>query len=229
MNKMEFIDTAEDRELIQTFFDATPEDVMKLIEQIVVSLLKQVTQEEEPSLDVVARSNKNAVFCKREQQLRLRLGTVKRRLSDGKRFQGLVKILQICYALGKERKTVNQRELYYMNTDVSSLSHTHFSDLFFTARVRRLYPGLHRPSPRPPRCAWDFSDIQGICHRKVWDSFFLKSRLFYCPKEEGVWYDMTMEKPHSITYDMINSLEVKSDAQFILVVEKVALSPIPHP
>ena len=59
--------------------------------------------------------------------------------------------------------------------------------------------------------------------------FFLKSRLYYYPKEEGVWYDMTMEKPHSITYDMINSLEVKSDAQFILVVEKVALMPIPHP
>ena len=54
----------------------------------------------------------------------------------------------------------------------------------------------------------------------------LKSRLFYYPKEEGSWYDMTMEKPHSITYDMINSLEVKSDAQFILVVEKVEI-PIP--
>ena len=57
----------------------------------------------------------------------------------------------------------------------------------------------------------------------------LKSRLFYYPKEEGVWYDMTMEKPHSITYDMINSLEVKSDAQFILVVEKVELRSIAHP
>lgn len=40
---------------------------------------------------------------------------------------------------------------------------------------------------------------------------------------------MTMEKPHSITYDMINSLEVKSDAQFILVVEKVELRSIAHP
>ncbi|CBK23594.2 uncharacterized protein [Blastocystis hominis] len=49
---------------------------------------------------------------------------------------------------------------------------------------------------------------------------YVTGRLFYYPKEEGVWYDMTMEKPHSITYDMINSLEVKSDAQFILVVEK---------
>ena len=37
---MEFIDSAEDRELIQTFFDATPDDVLKLIEQIVLLLLK---------------------------------------------------------------------------------------------------------------------------------------------------------------------------------------------
>ena len=133
--KMEFIDSTEDRELIQTFFDATPEDVLKLIEQTVLSLLKQISQQEEPSLSVVARSNKNAVFCKREQQLRLRLGTVKRRLSDGKRFQGLVKILQICYALGREKKTVNQRELYYMNTDVSIPCSSHSADLFRTARV----------------------------------------------------------------------------------------------
>lgn len=132
---MEFIDSTEDRELIQTFFDATPEDVVKLIDQIVLSLLKQMKQEEEPSLSVVARSNKNAVFCKREQQLRLRLGTVKRRLSDGKKFQGLVKILQICYALGREKKTVNQRELYYMNTDVSYSIHSHSTDFLNPTRV----------------------------------------------------------------------------------------------
>ena len=167
VGKMEFIDSTEDRELIQTFFDATPEDVLKLIEQTVLLLLKQITQREEPSLSVVARSNKNAVFCKREQQLRLRLGTVKRRLSDGKRFQGLVKILQICYALGREKKTVNQRELYYMNTDVSIPYSSHSVDLFHTARVRRLYPGLHRSPARSSRCFGDFSHVQRICNRKV--------------------------------------------------------------
>lgn len=165
--KMEFIDSTEDRELIQTFFDATPEDVLKLIEQTVLSLLKQISQQEEPSLSVVARSNKNAVFCKREQQLRLRLGTVKRRLSDGKRFQGLVKILQICYALGREKKTVNQRELYYMNTDVSIPCSSHSVDLFRTARVRWLDSGLHRSAARSSRCFRDLSHFQRICDRKV--------------------------------------------------------------
>ena len=63
IGKMEFIDSIEDRELIQTFFDATPEDVLKLIEQTVLLLLKQITKREEPSLPVVARSNKNGVFC----------------------------------------------------------------------------------------------------------------------------------------------------------------------
>ena len=32
---------------------------------------------------------------------------------------------------------------------------------------------------------------------------------------------MAYEKPHSISYEMINTLDVKSDAQLILIVEKV--------
>lgn len=115
---MEFIDSVEDKQLIQTFFDASPEDVIELTDKIVVELLQQLVQRKEPALSVVARTTSNAVFCKREQQLRLCLGTVKRRLSDGKRFQGLIKVLQMCYTLRKEKKSANQRELYYMNTDV---------------------------------------------------------------------------------------------------------------
>ena len=79
---MEFIDSVEDKQLIQTFFDASPEDVIELTDKIVVELLQQLVQRKEPALSVVARTTSNAVFCKREQQLRLCLGTVKRRLSD---------------------------------------------------------------------------------------------------------------------------------------------------
>ena len=115
---IESIECVHDAELVEPFFDATPEDVMRLIETIVRNFFHQLRQREEPSLSVISRSNGNAVFCSKEQHLRLRLGISKRKLSDGKRFQGIWKVLQCCYGLRRKGKSVNQRELYYMNTDV---------------------------------------------------------------------------------------------------------------
>ena len=115
---MENCNSLADTELTDTQFDATPEEVGTMIEDIVASFMMQLRNDDEPTLSVVSRTNKNAVFCKQEQQVRLGNTTVKRKLSDGKRFQGMWKILQTCYSLMKGHKSVNQRELYYLNTDV---------------------------------------------------------------------------------------------------------------
>ena len=105
-------------ELTDTAFEATPDEVQQRIEDEVASFLQLLRECEEPAMSVTSRANNNAVFCKREKHIRLGTTTVKRKLSDGKRYQGMWKVLQACYALMKERKTVNQRELYYLNTDV---------------------------------------------------------------------------------------------------------------
>lgn len=118
-SQMENCDSLADAELTDTQFDATPEEVKAMIEDTVAALMIQLRDSEEPTLSVVARTNKNAIFCKKEQQVRLGNNTVKRKLSDGKRFQGMWKILHACYSLMKEHKSVNQRELYYLNTDVT--------------------------------------------------------------------------------------------------------------
>lgn len=115
------MDTANDEELLNTFFDASPEDVKRTIEAVVETTLHQLTTAEEITLNVIARTNANAVYCEKEQSLRLKQGTVKRKLTDGKRYQGIWKVLQTCYSLQKSGKQLNQRELYYMNTDVSSI------------------------------------------------------------------------------------------------------------
>ena len=201
---MEFIDSVEDKQLIQTFFDASPEDVIELTDKIVVELLQQLVQRKEPTLSVVSRSTSNAVFCKKEHQLRLCLGTVKRRLSDGKRFQGLIKVLQMCYTLRKEKKSANQRELYYMNTDIFSSQRECdecIQDCIALLRVPR--------------------DALGI---SATAKGYVTGRLLYSQKNSGNWSDMAFEKPQSISYEMVNTLDVKSDAQLILIVEKMAFS-----
>lgn len=116
--EIEYVDCEEDAPLIETFFDASPEDVMHLIEGEVDHFLRQLTTSQEPSMPVITRSRANAVFCRKEQYIRMKLRTTRRKLTDGKRFQGLWKVMQICYNLCRERKSINQRELYYMNTDV---------------------------------------------------------------------------------------------------------------
>lgn len=115
---MEESSSATDVELTDTAFDATPGEVQQRIEDEVASFLQLLRECEEPAMSVTSRANNNAIFCKREKHIRLGTTTVKRKLSDGKRYQGMWKVLQACYALMKERKTVNQRELYYLNTDV---------------------------------------------------------------------------------------------------------------
>ena len=119
---IEYIESEEDAQLISTFFNASSDDVMRLIEEKVGEFLQQLAAGVEPSSEVITRSSGNAVFCKREQYLRLKLGKTKRRLTDGKRFQGLWKVLQTSYSLCKERKSANKRELYYMNTEVCFFS-----------------------------------------------------------------------------------------------------------
>ena len=117
-DKMEESSSATDVELTDTAFEATPDEVQQRIEDEVASFLQLLRECEEPVMSVTSRASNNAVFCKREKHIRLGTTTVKRKLSDGKRYQGMWKVLQACYALMKERKTVNQRELYYLNTDV---------------------------------------------------------------------------------------------------------------
>lgn len=116
--EIEYVDCEEDTPLIETFFDASPEDVMHLIEREVEHFLQQLTTNQEPSMSVITRSRANAVFCRKEEYIRMKLRTTRRKLTDGKRFQGLWKVMQVCYTLCRERKSINQRELYYMNTDV---------------------------------------------------------------------------------------------------------------
>lgn len=118
MELIEYVESEADAQLISTFFSASPDDVMRLIEDKVGDFLLQLAFGEEPYAEVITRTSRNAVFCNREQYLRLKLGKTKRRLTDGKRFQGLWKVLQASYSLCKERKNSNKRELYYMNTDV---------------------------------------------------------------------------------------------------------------
>lgn len=67
---MENCDSLVDAELTDTQFDATPEEVKAMIEDTVAALMIQLRDSEEPTLSVVARTNKNAIFCKKEQQVR---------------------------------------------------------------------------------------------------------------------------------------------------------------
>lgn len=117
-SKMDQVDTSNDEELLDTFFDATPEDVKHHIESIVETTVQRLVQDKEIAFSVIARTNSNAVYCAKDHKLRLKQGTIQRKISDGKRYQGMWKVLQICYALMISGKQLNQRELYYMNTDV---------------------------------------------------------------------------------------------------------------
>lgn len=115
---IEYVECGDGIQLAETVADASSEDVMNRIEEKVASFVAQLAAGEEPSLPVITRNKSNAVFCENEQTIRLRLKSTRRKLTDGKRFQGIWKVMQICYSLRKENKTINQRELYYMNTDV---------------------------------------------------------------------------------------------------------------
>lgn len=116
---MEYVEIENEEELLKTFFDASPEDVKREIELVLEETLRQIQSNQEVSFSVIARTNANAVYCKDTHTVRLRKGTLKRKLTDGKRYQGVWKVLQICYSLMESKKQLNQRELYYMNTDVS--------------------------------------------------------------------------------------------------------------
>lgn len=48
-------------------------------------------------------------------------------------------------------------------------------------------------------------------------------RLSVSKRSSSKWIDLSIENPLAITYDMINTLEVKTDASFIVIVEKVLL------
>lgn len=115
---IEYVECGDDIQLAETVADASSEDVMNRIEEKVASFISQLASGEEPSLPVITRNKSNAVFCENQQTIRLKLKSTQRKLTDGKRFQGIWKVMQICYSLRKENKTINQRELYYMNTDV---------------------------------------------------------------------------------------------------------------
>ena len=119
--KMEESSSATDVELTDTAFEATPGYVKQRIEDEVMRFLELLGKDEEPAMLVTSRGNNNAIFCKKEKHIRLGKTTVKRKLSNGKRYQGVWKVLQVCYTLMKEQKSVNQRELYYLNTDVTLL------------------------------------------------------------------------------------------------------------
>ena len=115
---MENMDQEIGNELESTLVDASVEDVMILIEAVVQSTLQQIANNSDVHVDITSRAKSNAVYCKNEKVVRLKKKTVKRRLSEGKRYQGMWKVLQICYSLLKNKKQLNQRELYYMNADV---------------------------------------------------------------------------------------------------------------
>lgn len=115
---MDVLESSNSDELLTSFYDANPNDVQLAIEKVVESTLQQLVHEDEMSFSVIARNKSNSVFCKEEQSVRLKHHTVKRKLCDGKKYQGIWKVLQVCYTLSKTNNQLNQRELYYMNTDV---------------------------------------------------------------------------------------------------------------
>ncbi|KAK8818515.1 hypothetical protein WA577_003818 [Blastocystis sp. JDR] len=197
---MEESSSATDVELTDTAFEATPDEVQQRIEDEVASFLQLLRECEEPAMSVTSRASNNAVFCKREKHIRLGTTTVKRKLSDGKRYQGMWKVLQACYALMKERKTVNQRELYYLNTD-----------MFATQRecddcIRDCIALLHVPR-----------DVLGIT---ATPKGYVSGRLLYSLGDAENWTDLSSVSPLSIAYSMVQHMQLKSDAKLILVVEK---------
>lgn len=52
-------------------------------------------------------------------------------------------------------------------------------------------------------------------------SSFIILRLSVSKRSSSKWIDLSIENPLAITYDMINTMEVKTNASFILIVEKV--------
>lgn len=49
------------------------------------------------------------------------------------------------------------------------------------------------------------------------------SSLLLSSTDSGNWIDLSVEKPLSITYDMVTRTAVRSDSKFILVIEKVSI------
>ena len=131
---MDVLESSNSDELLTSFVDANPSDVQLAIEKVVETTLQQLINEDEVAFSVIARTKSNAVYCKEEQSVRLKHHTVKRKLSDGKKYQGIWKVLQVCYTLAKSKNQLNQRELYYMNTDVNKESNQLILQIFDNQR-----------------------------------------------------------------------------------------------
>ncbi|KAK8797586.1 hypothetical protein WA158_005932 [Blastocystis sp. Blastoise] len=174
------------------------EDVKRKIEKEVLLFLESIFQNNDPIFEMVSRQNRNTYYDAKEQLMRLGTLKSKRNLYDGLTYVRTWKLLESSYLLVSSHKTVNQREIYYMNKDIFNNQQECddiIQDVVSMLLVPRLSLGITSSSK---------GSVAGLLEIYRGDH----------------WEDISIGEGISITPELLLCSRIRSRAKVILVIEK---------